>query len=77
MKVLVRLLAPLSGTSSEGQHLLLMEYAEELFQLRYNSRYVSVLQRRLREVRNVRLEEERLLRKVEKLTVEGPMPGGK
>jgi hypothetical protein len=50
-----------------------MEYAEELFQLRYNSNYVPVFQRRATKIRNVRLEEERLLRKVEKMTVEGPI----
>jgi hypothetical protein len=68
-------MAPLSGMSDEERDLTLMEYAEDLFQLRYNSKYVPVLQRRIREVRNMRLEEDRLLRKVEKMTVEGPLPG--
>jgi len=54
-----------------------MEYAEELFQLRYNSKYVPVFQRKIREIRNMRLEEERLLSKVEKMTVEGPLTGKK
>jgi hypothetical protein len=76
-KLLVRLLAPATGLSEEAQYLTLMEYAEELFQLRYNSKYVPVLQRRVREVRNMRLEEERLLSKVEKMTVEGPLTGNK
>lgn len=69
------MLAPLSGMTAEGQHLVLMEYAEELFQLRYNSKYIPALQQRMQEVRNVRLEEERLLRKVERLTVERPLTG--
>jgi hypothetical protein len=72
---MVRLLAPATGMSEEAQYLTLMEYAEDLFQLRYNSKYVPVLQHRLREVRNVRLEEARLLSKVEKMTVEGPLTG--
>lgn len=76
-KLMVRLLAPMSGMSEEAQYLSLMEYAEDLFQLRYNSKYVPVLQRRLREVRNMRLEEARLLSKVEKMTVEGPLTGKK
>jgi hypothetical protein len=74
-KVLVKMLAPLSGMSPENQYFVLMEYAEELFQLRYNSKYVSAAQERISAIRNVRLEEERLLRKVERLTVEGPLTG--
>lgn len=74
-KVLTRLLAPLSKMDEEVQYLTLMEYAEELFQLRYNSGYVPIFQRQTQERKNLRLEEARLLSKVEKMTVEGPMPG--
>lgn len=75
MRMLVRMLGPLTNMSEEGQYLTLMEYAEELFQLRYNSKYVPIFHRRVQEIKNVRLEEARLLSKVEKMTVEGPLPG--
>jgi hypothetical protein len=74
-KLLTKLLAPISGISEEGQYLLLMEYAEEVFQLKYNSKYVPVLHQKLQKIRNIRQEEERLLRKVAKMTIEGPLPG--
>jgi hypothetical protein len=74
-KLLTRLLGAAAGMSSETQHLHLMEYAEELFQLRYNSKYVPVVQRTLRKARDVRAEEQRILRKVEAMTVEGPSNG--
>lgn len=75
-KMLVKLLGPMAGLNAEEQYLTLTEYAEELFQLRYNSKYVPVLRRRVQQIRNVHLEEERLLSKVAKMTVEGPLTGG-
>lgn len=69
-RLLTKLLGPFSGISDEGQYLMLTEYAEELFQLRYNSKYVPVLRQRLRKKRDVRQEELRLLQKVSAMTVE-------
>lgn len=75
-RLFARMLGAIAGIGDDAVHLSLMEYAEELFQLRYNSSYVPILQRRVQEVKNVRLEEARLLSKVERMTVEGPITGG-
>ena len=76
-KLLIRLLGPVSGMTDEERYLTLVDYAEEVFQLRYNSKYVPVFMQRVKAARNVQEEEARLLRKVEQLTVEAPFIGNK
>ena len=70
-RIFTRLVSALALTPEVEQivGLALSEYGEELFQLRYNSRYESVALRKMRERLQLDTEYNRILQKVDELTV--------
>jgi hypothetical protein len=69
-----RLFAQILGAGfkikSEGVDLLLEEYAEEVHQMRYNSKYQTAIARTIREKARQSEEDLRILEKVKQMTVE-------
>ena len=70
-RILTRLVSAIAPVEEVEQivGLALSEYGEELFQLRYNSRYESVALRKMRERLRLDTEYNRILQKVDELTV--------
>lgn len=72
ISLFVRLLGSLGGLNDEVLDDWLDEYKEELYQLRYNSKYKTTRQRRILETVKKASEEARLLQKVDRMTVKDP-----
>ncbi len=68
-RFLSKLIAPLSGASKEETALLVSQYAEEVLQFNYNSNYEPVYQRMVRARVEQVSEDQRILRKVNEMTV--------
>lgn len=64
-----RLLGTIAGVDSKVLAMLLEEYREELFQLRYNPRYKSVSRAVAEEEMSKAAEETRMMRRVAAMTV--------
>ena len=70
-RLMSRLVRPLvSEEHQEFLALALAEYGEELFQLRYNSNYESVVARRVKERLSMDTEYSRILEQVNAMTVD-------
>ena len=68
-RLLTKLVEPLTGMSSGESTLLVAQYAEEVMQFNYNSRYEPVYKKVI-SARVAQLsEDQRLLRKVDSMTV--------
>jgi hypothetical protein len=63
------LIAPLSGMEDKHVTLLISQYAEEVMQFNYNSKYEPVYVRMVRTKVAAVNEDQRLLRKVDAMTV--------
>jgi hypothetical protein len=64
-----RLLGAMAGVQPKMMHVLLEEYREELYQLRYNPKYRTISKVLVEEEMSKVAEETRLMRKVAALTV--------
>jgi len=67
--LLVRVLAAGFNLKAEPVDNLLEEYKEELYQLRYNSKYKSSRQRRILDQVRKAAEQARMMRRIEQMTV--------
>jgi hypothetical protein len=69
VSLFVRLLGTIGNVNEKALDDWLDEYKEELYQLRYNSKYRTTRQRRIMEAVKRAAEEARLMQKVERMTV--------
>lgn len=69
VSLFARLLGAMAGVQPKMMHILLEEYREELYQLRYNPKYRTISRVLVEEEMSKVAEETRLMRKVAALTV--------
>lgn len=69
VSLLVRVISAGFGLKDDSVDGLLEEYKEELYQLRYNSKYKSSKQRRILDQVRKAAEQARMMRKIEQMTV--------
>jgi hypothetical protein len=69
VSLLVRVISVGFGLKDDAVDGLLEEYKEELYQLRYNSKYKSSRQRRILDQVRKAAEQARMMRRVEQMTV--------
>jgi len=69
IKFLTGLFGPQSGLSSQELYLLVTEYTEQVFQFKYNYKYMPVGMKLFKEQMSARMEDMRLLDKVSNMTV--------
>lgn len=70
-RLLTHLLGPLSETTKEGVELLLSDYAETVYQVKYNYKYTPAQVRALEQRCAQHQEDARIMAKVDSWTVTG------